>query len=200
MKKKIIFTFLAIAVLASIGFYIKNPTNKGLPFVAIQGVEIKNNSKTATNIPAPNLDRKVNFPTANENTKEKIVEISEKLKIDRTNTPLWIDLGSLRKAIGDYEGAKLAWEYIAVVAPKNGLAFRNLGDLYGYYLGNPQKAEENFLKAIQNDPNQIEYYFKIVDFYREIANDPAKARAILEKGIAANPSSSDLKSLLQTLK
>lgn len=210
MKNKIIFTFLAVAVLAGVGFYIKNnlfETNQISPAiqgpavqgqsldggVAIQGddntkgvkieqVEIKNNSKTATNIPAPNLDRKVNFSTANENIKEKIVEISEKLKINMTNISLWIDLGSLRKVIGDYEGAKLAWEYVTVIAPQSGLAFRNLGDLYGYYLGNPQKAEENFLKAIQNEPNQIEYYFKIADFYREIAKDPAKARAILEKG------------------
>lgn len=234
MKKKIIFTLLTIAVLAGVGFYIKNnlfKTNQARPAiqelsldknktvniggVTIQGdggmkgvkieqVEIPKN-KITVNAPIPNLNREIKITTDMSDDVKKIVtakiqDLSSQLKKSSNYLENWLILGTYYKMIGDYEGAKLAWEYITVIAPKNGLAFRNLGDLYGYYLGNPQKAEENFLKAIQNDPNQIEYYFKIVDFYREITKDLAKARAILEKGIAANPSSADLKNLLETIK
>ena len=213
MKKIIL--LLVLLFLISGGLYLYS---RQLPKVAIDTVLIEKqpdkqeNNKdlrytveilpigSASNIPVPNLDRKVNFLTASENTKAKIIEMSEKLKTDTKNISLWIDLGSWRKAIEDYEGAKEAWIYVTVLAPKNSIALNNLGDIYAYYLKDIPKAEEYFLQAIHNEPSNIYLYFKTVDFYRYFAKDAAKARAILEKGIAANPStSSDLKSLIQNV-
>lgn len=108
-------------------------------------------------------------------------------------------MGSLYKIIEDYDGARVAWEYAGVVSPSSSMWLRNLGDLYGYYLNNPQKAEESLLSAIQKSPQEIEYYFKIVEFYRDITKNTAKARTIVKNGIISNPESEDLKLLLKTL-
>jgi tetratricopeptide (TPR) repeat protein len=99
--------------------------------------------------------------------------------------------------IGDYEGAKECWEYAAVVNPKSPTPFNNLGDLYAHYLKDNKKAEENFLIAIKNGPDQIYIYRSLYEFYRYVMKDNAKAKQILERGISANPNTSqDLKNLL----
>ena len=102
--------------------------------------------------------------------------------------------------INDYEGARLAWEYAGAIRPKSPTPFNNLGELYAYQLKDNAMAEKNYLKAIENDPSAIYIYRNFFDFYRYFVKDMAKARALLEKGIVANPStSSDLKSLLKSL-
>lgn len=223
MRKKIIFIALVLLILIGSGFYLyknKNlsiqgqsldentPVNivniggvsiEGDGDIKIEPIEIKNN-KPIINVPLPNLDRKVNFSTASENAKAKIEEILKALKVDTKNILLWIDLGLWRKAINDYEGAIEAWEYVASIAPQNSIALNNLGDLYGYYLKNAPKAEGYFLRAIRNEPNNVYLYFKTAEFYRDIAKDNAKVRAILQKGVAANPghTSQDLQTFLNS--
>ena len=106
-------------------------------------------------------------------------------------------LGLEKKGINDYEGARDAWERAGAVSPTNSVSFNNLGDLYAYYLKDNKKAEENFLTAIKNGPNQIYIYRSLYEFYRYVAKDNAKAKVILQKGITANPDiSQDLKYLL----
>ena len=51
----------------------------------------------------------------------------------------WVDLGVIKKIIGDLEGAETAWLKASEVNPQNSLSFANLGDLYGFYLNQPQK-------------------------------------------------------------
>ena len=109
-------------------------------------------------------------------------------------------LGLEKKRINDYEGARDAWERAGIVSPTNSVSFNNLGDLYAYYLKDNKKAEENFLTAIKNGPNQIYIYRSLYEFYRYVLKDDAKAKGILQKGIIANPNSSqDLKYLLDNL-
>ena len=217
MKNKIIFTIFVLLVCVGLGFYfykelrinVVKDTNIAIGEKQLDEIESNNNlGYKIKTLPAetekksmPDLNRKVNFSTANTSAKTKIVEISETLKIDTENVSLWIDLGSWRKAINDYEGAIEAWEYAGVIRPQSSIPFNNLGDLYAYYLKDVPRAEEYFLRVINNDPNNIYSYFKIVEFYQDFTKDTAKARAILEKGIVANPpsTSSDLKSLLKSL-
>ena len=132
---------------------------------------------------------------------EKIKELISSLKSDPANMENWLVLGVYRKILGDYAGAIDVWNYVGVISPTNSTSFNNLGELYAYQLKDNAKAEENYQKAIVNDPSAIYIYRNFFDFYRYFAKDMAKARAILEQGIAANPStSSDLKNLLETLK
>lgn len=180
-------------------------TDSGDKGYKVEVVSIPTASTDNPKIPVPGLNRKIVFSknTSDEAKSiitEKINKIVEELKKNSSLPQDWISLGLYRKVAGDYEGARDAWEYAGAVSPENSVSFRNLGDLYGYYLNDSKKAEENLLKAIENDPNQIEYYFKITEFYKNVLNDMDKARQIVQQGIAANPASEELKSLLTSLK
>ena len=173
--------------------------------VKIEKVDIANDKPTV-NTPIPNLDREIKIvgemsDDAKRIAVDKIKEISSQLKKDSDNLENWLLLGIYRKMINDYEGAREVWEYAGAIRPQNSISFNNLGELYAYQLKDNVKAEENYKKAIENDPSAIYIYRNFFDFYRYFAKDTAKARAILEQGIAANPStSSDLKNLLESLK
>lgn len=80
----------------------------------------------------------------------------------------WIAVGIIKKSFNDYEGTRDAWEYAGVLYPNNALSFANLGSLYGFYLHDNEKAELNFIKAIDNDPYQPSYYLSLADFYKEV--------------------------------
>ena len=164
------------------------------------------NSKPAVNAPLPDLNRAIKITAEmNDDAKKiataKIQDLSNQLKKDSDNLENWLVLGVYRKIIGDYEGAKEVWEYASIIRPQNSVSFNNLGELYAYYLKDNKKAEENYIKAIENDPSAIYIYRNFFDFYRYVAKDVTKARAILEKGIATNPAtSSDLKNLLEAIR
>ena len=173
--------------------------------VKIEKVDIQNEKPTISII-TPDLNREIKIvgemsDDARRIATDKIKEISDQLKKDSDNLENWLVLGIYRKMINDYEGAILAWEYASAIRPQDSTPLNNLGDLYAYYIKDEIKAEEYFLRAIKIDPSNLYLYFKIVDFYRDFNKDTNKARAILEKGIVANPStSSDLKNLLESLK
>lgn len=224
--KKIIFIVFVLVILAGSGLYLYKTKNLPIqeqslndnPVVNIGGVtvggdtkgvkiepiEIKND-KPMVNISLPNLDKEIKITaTLDENAKKvvtaKIQDLSSQLKKNSNDLENWLVLGVYRKTIGDLEGAKEVWEHVATVSPKNATSFNNLGELYAYYLKDNKKAEENYVKALENDPSAIYIYRNFFDFYRYVVKDTTKARALLEKGIVANPStSSDLKNLLQSL-
>jgi tetratricopeptide (TPR) repeat protein len=127
----------------------------------------------------------------------KINNYISALKDDPTLFNSWLILGIYRKQIGDYEGARQAWDYVGKISPGNSTSFNNLGNLYAYYIKDNQKAEENFLKAIKNGPDMVYIYRNLYEFYRYVMKDDIKAKAILAQGIAANPDTSqDLQYLL----
>ena len=80
----------------------------------------------------------------------------------------WIAVGVIKKSFNDYEGARDAWEYANILYPSNGLSFANLGNLYGFYLHDNEKAEASFKKAISNDAYQPGYYLGLADFYKNV--------------------------------
>ena len=63
-----------------------------------------------------------------------------------------------------------------------------------------KKAEENFLKAIENNPSEISLYFRITDFYNNVLRDKEKAIEVIQSGIKENPKSQKLKDLLAAVK
>ena len=157
-----------------------------------------------TSIPIPDLNGEIvisqKIPLdAQDILKEKISTLRSELKTDNIQYDKWINLGLQYKIAEDYESAKEVWEYVNLVWPKNSISFHNLGDLYGYYLKNPQKSEENFKKAIDNSPNNIMYYFKLAEFYRDVVKDNDKAVQVAQKGVSKNPNSQELAQLLESL-
>ena len=138
---------------------------------------------------APTIDRPILFTDSTpkemqESMRKEIGNIALSLKTDGTNFNNWMDLGLLRHTIGDYEGAREAWEYASALRPKNSISFSNLGNVYGYYLKDAAKAEKNLLQAIANDTKLVYLYMQTYDFYRDVLKDSVKAKGIIEKGVA----------------
>lgn len=143
------------------------------------------------------LDRPIEISTSLDEARRKeavfkIKELTANLKESSDLFSPWIELGLYRKLIGDFEGAVLAWEYAAKIRPQEPLPHHNLGDLFAYDLKDYQKAETHYLKAISLKPPHAIYYQKLYEFYRYLINDTVKARAILEEGISAGPSESQI--------
>lgn len=165
--------------------------------------EVKNTSVSIL-VKTPNLDRQVYIPASvpsaqKEEISNKIKEITALLNQDANLFNEWLDLGSLRKSIEDYEGAREAWEYASAIRPKNSLSFTNLATLYGYYLQSPILAEKNYMKAIENDPALPYLYMRAADFYIEVLDDSQKAKMILQKGVQTIPEDEGLKAALENL-
>lgn len=188
--KKIVFIIFILIVASAAGYYI--------------WYDLKKSTYNAGSQLVPDLDRPINVyadlpDDAEQMAVNKIKDLSEALKENTDLFNLWLELGVYRKMINDYEGAKEVWEYASLIRPENSVSFNNLGDLYGYYLKDSKKAEENFLKALENGPDKVYIYRNVFDFYYLIMKDEAKAKQILGKGIELNPESSqDLKNLLDS--
>lgn len=121
---------------------------------------------------------------------DNIKIIIEALKQNPGLEGYWIDLGLQRNFIGDFAGAKEAWEYASYLRPDDFIPLHNLGDLYTYSLNDYAKAEANYRKSITLDPSQLMVYQKLHELYRFKIKDNARARAILEEGISKNPATS----------
>lgn len=105
----------------------------------------------------------------------------------------WLQLGLLKKTIGDYEGARDAWEYASIIRPLNDVSFANLGQLYWRYLHLYAQAETNFKTAIKNNPHDSGTYVSLSDLYFYSLKEKADlADDVILEGIAANPKNTDL--------
>lgn len=151
--------------------------------LAIEKIELK----------IPDLDRPGK-------TSAEIQKISKILKGNYDYPQGWLQLGILRKQIGDYDGAIEAWNFAGVIRPNIATSFLNLADLYAYYLKDRPKAEKSFHEAIKAEPQNGFAYYQTANFYRDMLQDEGGARKILEQGISAGADSTgDLQSFLNSL-
>ena len=79
----------------------------------------------------------------------KLDEFIKLIKEDYDNSYAWYDLGAYRKLIGDYVGSAEAYQFAAQIRPQDSIAYTNLGDLYGFYLKDYEKSEQNFLLSFK---------------------------------------------------
>ena len=99
----------------------------------------------------------------------------------------WIKLGLLKKTIGDFEGARDAWEYAGIIEPGNSLSFSNLGELYWRYLHEYIKSESNFRISIEHKPDDIQNYVSLAELYHYSYKDKADlADDVLFEGLGKN--------------
>lgn len=112
----------------------------------------------------------------------------------------WIQLGLLKKTIGDFEGARDAWEYASLLRPDNSVSFANLGELYWRYLHVYPEAETNFKASIKNNPNDPGTYVSLSELYFYSLKEKSDlADDILLQGLTVNPHSMDLTKALARL-
>lgn len=201
-KKAIFGVFIVVLILIAAGFYYwrVKPLNEGggpalnLPLTPITPLNPiappVSLEKPASGLKIPDLDRPIKI-TANLTDDERqkatldIEEIVGTLKGNSDYFDGWLQLGILRKMMGDYEGAVEAWEFAGVIRPKSTISFLNLADLYAFYIRNNALAEKSFAKAISADPKNGFAYFQAASFHRDVLQDTAKAKEILERGISA---------------
>lgn len=123
----------------------------------------------------------------------KLEEHAGSLDVNPDNLDPWLQAGVIKKVIGDFEGARDAWEYASLIRPKNFVSFKNLGELYWHYLPDYPRSEENFRKAIENEPRFIDSYISLSELYRySYTEKQSLAEAPLLDGIRENPDSKDL--------
>ncbi|NOY35627.1 MAG: hypothetical protein GXP44_01755 [bacterium] len=154
-----------------------------------------------SSVEALDLDRPIAIPgdmapKAAKLVTEKINKLVSDLKANPDSMDSLLALGIYRKMIKDYEGAAEAWEYAGKIYPKNPTPFNNLGDLYAHFLKDKKKAEKNFLKAIENGPDELYIYRSTYEFYRFVMKDDAKAKEILREALKVKPDSKEFQYLL----
>ncbi len=148
--------------------------------------------------PAPKFPRKINYPEsysaeARNIMDKKVADLVSLLNKNSRNIEAWLDIGIVYKQVGDYSGAREAWEYVGLLSPKGIVSFNNLGDLYHYYLKDYPKSEKSFLQAIKNDSKYIISYINLHELYKfSYQTDTSKAVDVLKQGISANPGNIDL--------
>lgn len=100
----------------------------------------------------------------------------------------WIQVGILKKTIGDFEGARDAWEYAGIIQSKNSISFSNLGELYWRYLHQYLKSEENFKISIRHKPDDWQNYLSLAELYHYSYKEKAElADDVLLDGLKAIP-------------
>jgi len=220
-KKNILIVFVLLVVLALVGFLVYknfftgdgnnlnlnnnavNGENNTIPLSDSGGIKYEyigseNSSSNMPNMPAPNLDRKIP-DGATDDIRQNIMSISEKLKKDKNSFNLWINLGLYRKSAEDYDGAIEAWKYADTMSGQNPLPLANLGNLYGYYLRDFEKAEDYYLEAVKRSPQSYYLYISMSEFYRDVMKNGEKAISIIEQGIKSNPDNPELKTFLREM-
>ena len=105
------------------------------------------------------------------------------------------DVAQIKRFLGDFEGARVAWEYANIIRPQNSLSFSNVAALYHFDLKEYDKAEENYLISIANDPDDLPTARNLFELYFYALKDNEKAEGVLLKSIEDNPEEADLYSL-----
>lgn len=208
VDRKLILTLAVfVLIMAGGGYFIwKDLTSRYAPpgNVATSTDKGATSTQEITIIPLPSGDQKpvpaLTYPpeikasNLSEESKklalDNIKMLTEALKQNPDLEAYWLDLGLQRNYIGDFIGAKEAWEYASYLRPNDFIPPHNLGDLYTYSLNDYAKAEASYRKSISLDPSQSMVYQKLHELYRFKIKDNAKARAILEEGISKNPATS----------
>ncbi|MBI3046104.1 MAG: hypothetical protein HYY86_00955 [Candidatus Harrisonbacteria bacterium] len=220
MIKKLLLILLAVAVLGVAGWYFSPKRGSAL----VPEIKLPENLSTASKIeekpPVEEIVKKdnkevlramaaeiisrpvmVSAPLAEIDRKRaeaKIKEISDLIRSDYDTIYAWYDLGAYRRVIGDYSGAAEAWAFGALIRPKDYIGYHNLGDLYGFYIKDYPKSEENYLKSIQNNPQNIQAYLDLATIYESVYKEKSnQTESILLQGLMANPDNLRLKSALE---
>lgn len=112
----------------------------------------------------------------------------------------WIQVGILKKTIGDFEGARDAWEYAGVIQPLNSTSFSNLGELFWKYLHDYPKAEKSFRTSLKNKPYDPFTYVSLAELYHYSYQEKSElADDVLLEGIKANPEGSPYEMIARRL-
>ncbi len=187
MENKTLLSFGAIvlvAVLAGTGWqYFLSHSNQSTAYPPLERTIPEN---------SPDLDT-----AARERTIADLNNTIEALKENPTSYQNWVYLGAYRQMLADYVGAAEAWEYAVLLNSSTEVAHTNLGYVYMTYLKSYEKAEANYLLALQLNSTNINTYRSLYELYTyHYKKDTSAAEDILKQGIKNNAEAVDLHTLL----
>lgn len=130
------------------------------------------------------LNRKI--PAGDAKIIKELKDLSLQLSREPNYLQGWLQVGILRKFLGDYEGASLAWQYASVIRPENYIAFNNLADLYYYYLKDFPKAKAILLEGISKNPKSADLMVFLASLYKD-QGDKQNSRKYYEEALKLNP-------------
>jgi len=104
----------------------------------------------------------------------------------------WINVGILKKRLGDNPGAEKAWLKAIDYNPDRSLAYGNLADLYLFSMGEYEKAEEYYQKVLSIRTDNFTHYHGLVSLYRYNMTERANLiEGIMIEGAEANPTKAE---------
>lgn len=134
------------------------------------------------------------FPQEIDSYLERFILTKQSLAENPDQLDGWLELGIIKKYIGDYQGAEAAWLKAGEIRPKNSTSFGNLADLYTNFTKEYNKAEPMYRQAIANslgEAKNVAYYRNFYYFYKYYLKDDEKSEQILLEAIRDNPQSSE---------
>ena len=130
---------------------------------------------------------------------EEFAAVKASLEDNQDQLEGWVWLGSLKKTVGDYQGAEEAWLKAGEIRPYNSTSFGNLSDLYANFTKEYDKVEPALRTAIENslgEEKNVYFYRNLYDFYRFQLEDNQGAKDVLLEAIQNNSKSAELYVLL----
>ncbi|MBU4339258.1 tetratricopeptide repeat protein [Patescibacteria group bacterium] len=136
------------------------------------------------------------FPNALKTTNEEILQLSledlngqyQDLRDGKYIYLSWINIGILKKRLGDNPGTEEAWLNAIDYGPDRSLAYGNLADLYLFNLGEYEKAEEYYQKVLNMAPDNYTHYHGLASLYRYNMTEKSNLiEGIMLKGAENNP-------------
>ena len=110
----------------------------------------------------------------------------------KNNANIYNEIGSIRNAMKDYEGAVEAFRMAQNANPQDPGYARNLGIVYGY-LNNYEAAEQAFMRAYALAPKNPEYWLEIGDLYNyNKIDNREKARKFYEDALQKTDNNPDV--------
>jgi len=215
---------LIAAVLAGVFFLIQNnilfpkpisntPSNAlvlpdGTTVTSEGGGKVEIDAIDGKSVTPPSLTRPITITTSLSaevaaTLRTEMEDTVLQLKENSTRVDLWLRLGSQRKMAGDYEGAREAWDYVAIAGPAsiNFIAYANLADLYKSYLKDYKKSEDHYLEAIRLKPDFINFYQGLFELYTVYGyKGVMTASQLVDLGLKSNPGNKDLLTLQSQIK
>lgn len=211
--KKLLLSLLAVIAVGAVAWYLRGDLDISQPSVTEkmpeekvivkQGQPILDNKEVLKAAVAEIISRPimVSAPLSESNKKralDKIKEITDLIEKDYNFIYPWYDLGAYRRIIGDFEGAAEAWTFATLIRPNDFVSYHNLGDLYGFYVKDYPKSEENYLKSIQLNPQNIQAYLDLALIYGSVYKEKSnQVESILLQGLKVNPDNPGLKTALE---
>ncbi len=119
--------------------------------------------------------------------KQRLKELIELTEKNPDSIDAWIGIGLVKKFFNDYEGARDVWEYTAHKFPFYPITFSNLASLYGYYLGDKDRAIMNYEYAVNISPWEPGYYLALAQFYGDVEQNSDKVVEVIKEGMENAP-------------